>query len=126
MATIRKENLMPRVEQWLPSPSSEGLPTFLDVLPEAEFTSHTKPCFTQLKVGWAGAGWGWGQGVSGSHVSAVPSPALSALLSAVLGVATVLFWAPLSTTWDKMTPRLRGWRSLFCSTQVADSNSLGT
>ena len=57
MATIRKENLMPRVEQRLPSPSSEGLPTCLDMLPEAEFTSHTEPCFTQLKAGWAGAGW---------------------------------------------------------------------
>ena len=119
----RRGNLHSVVESRLPSPSSEGLPTCLDVLPEAEFTPHTEPCFTQLKVGWAGTRWGGG--VNRSGLSAVQSPALSALLSALLEVATVLFWPPLSTTWEKLTPRFSGWRSLFCSTRVADSNSLG-
>ena len=88
---------MPRVEQQLPFPSSEGLPTCLDILPDAELTSHTEPCFLQLKAAWGG---------SVPHLSAVRSPALSALLSAVLGVATVLFWAPVLATRDKLTPQL--------------------
>lgn len=42
-------DLMPRVEQQLPFPSSEGLSLCLDILPAAEIISYTEPHFTKLE-----------------------------------------------------------------------------